>query len=163
MWGGTNSMMKMKIYWPIYLKLGTNSFSSYDVDGSQVDEVWNIIHIVSYNLVRINEESVRPLPSTSASSSENDRIETEMAETWTSKFWWVLGLQPTWLTFLLFTLHLTAGIAPKECSNLDAFLSIRLPESVTTKDYSLEVLNLIRVLHAFSCYWGTLLNIVNNN
>lgn len=57
------------------------NFSSLDDDESQVDEVWNKLYIVSYSLVRNGEERVRPLPSTSANPSENDRIENEMAET----------------------------------------------------------------------------------
>jgi hypothetical protein len=36
--------------------------------------------------------------------------------------------------------------------NLEAFLSMRLPELGTIKDYSLEFLNLIRVLYEISRY-----------
>jgi E3 ubiquitin-protein ligase TRIP12 len=33
---------------------------------------------------------------------------------------------------------------------------MRLPESVTIQDYSVEVLNLLRVLNGLSRYWGSL-------
>ncbi|XP_046637932.1 E3 ubiquitin-protein ligase TRIP12-like [Daphnia pulicaria] len=103
------------------------------VDGSQADDVWNKIHTVFYSPVINGEESVRPRPGTSANRSENnDRIKNQMAETWTT------------------------GIAPKVCSNWELFLSMRLPESVTIQDYSVVVLNLLRVLNGISRYWGSL-------
>ncbi|XP_046637264.1 E3 ubiquitin-protein ligase TRIP12-like [Daphnia pulicaria] len=50
----------------------------------------------------------------------------------------------------------TSGTAPKVCSNWEPFLSMRLHESVTIQDYSVEVLNLLRVLNGLSRYWGSL-------
>ncbi|XP_049857305.1 E3 ubiquitin-protein ligase TRIP12 isoform X2 [Schistocerca gregaria] len=48
------------------------------------------------------------------------------------------------------------GIVPSLNSPLVPFLTSRLPDSVTVQDASLEVLCLLRVLHALNRYWGTL-------
>lgn len=48
------------------------------------------------------------------------------------------------------------GIVPALNSPLVPFLTSRLPDSVTVQDASLEVLCLLRVLHALNRYWGTL-------
>lgn len=48
------------------------------------------------------------------------------------------------------------GIVPALHSPLQPFLSPQLPETVSIQDASLEVLCLLRVLHALNRYWGTL-------
>uniref|UniRef100_T1IVF8 E3 ubiquitin-protein ligase n=1 Tax=Strigamia maritima TaxID=126957 RepID=T1IVF8_STRMM len=48
------------------------------------------------------------------------------------------------------------GIVPEISSPLTSYLVSSLPESVTVQDASLEVINLLRVLHALNRYWGTL-------
>ncbi|KAK7869881.1 hypothetical protein R5R35_006684 [Gryllus longicercus] len=48
------------------------------------------------------------------------------------------------------------GIVPSPHSPLTPFLTSSLPESVTIQDASLEVLCLLRVLHALNRYWGSL-------
>ncbi|KAL0280843.1 UNVERIFIED_CONTAM: hypothetical protein PYX00_002014 [Menopon gallinae] len=51
------------------------------------------------------------------------------------------------------------GVVPTFQSPLTPFLTRKLPESVTIQDASLQVLNLLRILHSLSRYWGTLYNI----
>ncbi|KAK6633232.1 hypothetical protein RUM44_003833 [Polyplax serrata] len=53
------------------------------------------------------------------------------------------------------------GAIPPFQSSLLPFLTNKLPESVTIQDSSLQVLNLLRVLHALNRYWGTLYNITS--
>ncbi|PNF34561.1 E3 ubiquitin-protein ligase TRIP12 [Cryptotermes secundus] len=48
------------------------------------------------------------------------------------------------------------GIVPALQSPLQPFLSPQLPDTVSIQDASLEVLCLLRVLHALNRYWGTL-------
>ncbi|CAB3366687.1 Hypothetical predicted protein [Cloeon dipterum] len=48
-----------------------------------------------------------------------------------------------------------SGLRPPACP-LSQFLHPRLPDNVTINDASLDVLCLLRVLHALSRYWGTL-------
>ena len=45
-------------------------------------------------------------------------------------------------------------MAPDSHSPIAVFLSMKLPDCVTVEDPSLEVLNLLRVLHAINRYWG---------
>ena len=51
---------------------------------------------------------------------------------------------------------LLEGIVPPLQSPLQPFLTPQLPETVSIQDASLEVLCLLRVLHALNRYWGTL-------
>ena len=51
--------------------------------------------------------------------------------------------------------------APPTLSPLVPFLTIRLPECVTVEDPSLDVLNLLRVVHALNRYWGFLYRLVD--
>ncbi|XP_069701943.1 E3 ubiquitin-protein ligase TRIP12 isoform X2 [Periplaneta americana] len=48
------------------------------------------------------------------------------------------------------------GIVPQLHSPLQPFLTPQLPDTVSIQDASLEVLCLLRVLHALNRYWGTL-------
>lgn len=48
------------------------------------------------------------------------------------------------------------GVVPLLQSPLQPFLSSQLPDTVSIQDASLEVLCLLRVLHALNRYWGTL-------
>ena len=48
------------------------------------------------------------------------------------------------------------GVAPEVNSPIVPFLTARLPEGVTVEDPSLEVLNLLRIVHALNRYWGFL-------
>jgi hypothetical protein len=48
------------------------------------------------------------------------------------------------------------GVVPPLQSPLQPFLSSQLPDTVSIQDASLEVLCLLRVLHALNRYWGTL-------
>ncbi|PSN54376.1 hypothetical protein C0J52_11316 [Blattella germanica] len=48
------------------------------------------------------------------------------------------------------------GVVPMLQSPLQPFLTPQLPETVSIQDASLEVLCLLRVLHALNRYWGTL-------
>ncbi|XP_067014060.2 E3 ubiquitin-protein ligase TRIP12 isoform X3 [Anabrus simplex] len=48
------------------------------------------------------------------------------------------------------------GFVPPPQSPLTSFLTPQLPDTVTIQDASLEVLCLLRVLHALNRYWGTL-------
>lgn len=41
------------------------------------------------------------------------------------------------------------------------FLNMRLPDYVTVDDPSLEVLNLLRIVHALNRYWGFLYQLVD--
>lgn len=41
------------------------------------------------------------------------------------------------------------------------FLTMRMPEYVTVDDPSLEVLNLLRVVHSLNRYWGFLYHLVD--
>ena len=41
------------------------------------------------------------------------------------------------------------------------FLTMRMPEYVTVDDPSLEVLNLLRIVHSLNRYWGFLYNLVD--
>ncbi|ELU17507.1 hypothetical protein CAPTEDRAFT_164474 [Capitella teleta] len=50
----------------------------------------------------------------------------------------------------------TEGIAPSATPSLDAFLQPQLPPTVTVKDPALQVLSLLRVLHALSTHWRSL-------
>ncbi|XP_048518529.1 E3 ubiquitin-protein ligase TRIP12 isoform X1 [Dendroctonus ponderosae] len=49
-----------------------------------------------------------------------------------------------------------AGITPPAQSPLAPYLSTQLPDSVAVQDASLEVLCLLRILHAVNLYWGAL-------
>jgi len=51
------------------------------------------------------------------------------------------------------------GDFPVRVSPLEEFLTPTLPPSVTVKDPSLQVLALLRLLHALSRYWGTLFEV----
>lgn len=58
--------------------------------------------------------------------------------------------------------HLTVdGVAPEAQSPLTPMLSMKLPECVTVDDPSLEVLALLRVLHALNRHWGFLYRLVD--
>ncbi|XP_021937421.1 E3 ubiquitin-protein ligase TRIP12 isoform X3 [Zootermopsis nevadensis] len=48
------------------------------------------------------------------------------------------------------------GIVPSQQSPLQPFLSPQLPDTVSIQDASLDVLCLLRVLHALNRFWGTL-------
>ncbi|UYV65890.1 hypothetical protein LAZ67_3005823 [Cordylochernes scorpioides] len=51
------------------------------------------------------------------------------------------------------------GIVPEILSPLIPYLSGSLPESVTHRDQSLEVITLLRVLYGLSSYWGSLYDV----
>ncbi|KAK4005152.1 hypothetical protein OUZ56_006875 [Daphnia magna] len=53
------------------------------------------------------------------------------------------------------------GIAPDVNSPIVPFLTMRMPEYVTVDDPSLEVLNLLRVVHSLNRYWGFLYHLVD--
>ena len=53
------------------------------------------------------------------------------------------------------------GVAPEVNSHIVPFLSMRLPEYVTVEDPSLEVLNLLRIVHALNRHWGFLFQLVD--
>ncbi|KAG8199196.1 hypothetical protein JTE90_016022 [Oedothorax gibbosus] len=48
------------------------------------------------------------------------------------------------------------GALPDVLSPLSPYLVQSLPDTVTVQDPSLEVINLLRVIHSVSCYWGSL-------
>lgn len=48
----------------------------------------------------------------------------------------------------------TDGKVPTPTSPVDEFLEARLPSSVTIQDASLEVINLLRLIHGLSRHWG---------
>lgn len=50
---------------------------------------------------------------------------------------------------------------PELNSPLVPFLNMKLPECVTVEDPSLEVLNLLRIIHALNRYWGFLYQMVD--
>lgn len=50
----------------------------------------------------------------------------------------------------------TDGIVPEVTSPLSLYLISNLPESVSVQDPSIEVITLLRVIHAISCNWGSL-------
>lgn len=52
-------------------------------------------------------------------------------------------------------------MAPEVKSPLDPFLTARLPGCVTVDDPSLEVLQLLRIVHAINRYWGHLYKLVD--
>lgn len=51
------------------------------------------------------------------------------------------------------------GLVPEVTSPLSSFLVQNLPDSVSVQDPSLEVICLLRVVHALSCHWGLLYQI----
>lgn len=53
------------------------------------------------------------------------------------------------------------GNVPELNSPLVPFLNMKLPECVTVEDPSLEVLNLLRIIHALNRYWGYLYQMVD--
>lgn len=53
-------------------------------------------------------------------------------------------------------LCVSEGIVPSQQSPLQPFLSPQLPDTVSIQDASLDVLCLLRVLHALNRFWGTL-------
>lgn len=53
------------------------------------------------------------------------------------------------------------GVAPDVNSPIVPFLTMRLPEYVTIEDPSLEVLNLLRAIHALGRHWGFLYNVID--
>lgn len=53
----------------------------------------------------------------------------------------------------------TDGVIRTPVCPLSTFLRPRLPDSVSVSDASLDVLSLLRVLHALSRHWGTLYNL----
>lgn len=56
-------------------------------------------------------------------------------------------------------LFISEGIVPTPHSPLEHFLKTQLPDTVTIQDASLEVLCLLRVLHALNRYWGSLYSV----
>ncbi|XP_050295827.1 E3 ubiquitin-protein ligase TRIP12 isoform X2 [Anthonomus grandis grandis] len=52
------------------------------------------------------------------------------------------------------------GVTPQTLSPLAPYLSTELPENLTIQDACLEVLCLLRILHALNLYWGTLYPLV---
>ncbi|XP_029650609.1 E3 ubiquitin-protein ligase TRIP12 isoform X2 [Octopus sinensis] len=48
------------------------------------------------------------------------------------------------------------GLCPKIVPALNAYLTDKLPAFVTVQDLSLDVITLLRVLHAFNRYWSTM-------
>jgi hypothetical protein len=53
------------------------------------------------------------------------------------------------------------GVAPEVNSPIVPFLTMRMPEYVTVDDPSLEVLNLLRIVHSLNRHWGFLYNLVD--
>lgn len=52
-------------------------------------------------------------------------------------------------------------MAPEVNSPIVPFLTLRLPDYVTVDDPSMEVLNLLRIVHAINRYWGCLYQLVD--
>lgn len=65
------------------------------------------------------------------------------------------------LIYVALYLCVAEGVVPPFQSPLTPFLTRKLPDTVTIQDSSLQVLNLLRVLHALSRYWGTLYSIAS--
>ena len=63
--------------------------------------------------------------------------------------------------FFFFFLSLLEGNVPEMNSPLAPFLNMKLPECVTVEDPCLEVLNLLRIIHALNRYWGFLYQMVD--
>lgn len=59
----------------------------------------------------------------------------------------------------LLCLTFSEGDFPVRVSPLEEFLTPTLPPSVAVKDPSLQVLALLRLLHALNRYWGTLFEV----
>ena len=64
------------------------------------------------------------------------------------------------LYFIWISLPTSDGVAPEVNSPVVPFLTMRLPEYVTVDDPSLDVLNLLRIVHSLNRYWGFLYNII---
>lgn len=63
---------------------------------------------------------------------------------------------------LLFLMkNTTDGVAPEVNSPIVPFLTLRLPDYVTVDDPSMDVLNLLRIVHAINRYWGSLYQLVD--
>ena len=50
----------------------------------------------------------------------------------------------------------TEGVCPLRVSSLEAYLLPSLPPTITVQDPSLQVLSLLRVLHALNTSWSCL-------
>lgn len=61
-----------------------------------------------------------------------------------------------WNAIVVIHVTVTEGVVPASKSPLDAFLTPKLPVTVSVQDSSLSVLCLLRVLHALNRFWYSL-------